>query len=75
MPEIKKGDRVNVYIDPFTVSDLEESATVKTHPHFTGDYDVKQRKMYRCIVKFDSYGHDDEFFRTISELEIKGENL
>ena len=61
----KINDRVMVYLDPFTVSDPEDKATIKTTPESTGDKDAKGRMMYRCAVQFD--GEDQTYFRTVSE--------
>ena len=62
----KINDRVMVYLDPYTVSDPEDRATIKTTPESTGDRDIKRRPMYRCTVQFD--GEDQQYFRTISEI-------
>lgn len=61
----KIGDKVNVYLDPFTVSDLEEPGIIKSTPEPTGDNDIKGRPMFRCAIRF-----GDEwtrYHRTISE--------
>ena len=63
---MKKHDRVNVYYDHFTVSDLEGSGTVLTTPQPAGDNDDKGRPLYRAVVQFD--GELPGYFRTISEL-------
>ena len=67
MSEIKVGDKVNVYLDPFTVSDMEGAAEVITAPKRVGDKDEKGRPMYRCIVKFENEGSG--YYRTVSELQ------
>ena len=62
---MKIGDKVNVYQDPFTVSNLEDSGVIKSTPKPTGDNDVKGRPMFRCAIEFD--GEDTLYPRTISE--------
>ena len=66
MTTIKKGDKVNVYMDPFTVSDIEGHAVVRNKPYPTGDNDEKGRPTYHCTVMFDN--ESTVYFRIVSEL-------
>lgn len=63
---IKKGDKVNVYLDPITVSDLEGVGTVMTNPTRDGGKDVNGNELLRCCVQFDN--EHERYFRTVSEL-------
>ena len=63
---MKIGDKVNVYLDPFTVSDLEDVGVIKSIPHALGDNDVKGRPIFGCLIKFGS--EHTGYWRTVSEL-------
>jgi hypothetical protein len=65
--KMKKNDRVIVYLDPFTVSDVEGAGTVVTTPDPVQENDDKGRPMYRACVRFDD--EEQSYFRTISEKE------
>ena len=64
----KIGDKVNVYLDPFTVSDLEDVGVVESTPRPTEDHDVKGRPIFQCVIKFGN--EHAKYFRAVSEAAL-----
>ncbi len=67
---MKKGMRVNIYHDPITVSDFDESVIIFTTPKpdcgsdDDPEYDAKGRILYRAVVEYDD---GQRVHRTFSE--------